>query len=229
MGTYNEKGGFSSMKINTKMSIYCTLALAMIVITTFAAIAQAPDPKEETVYVVLQPDGNVKDLYVVNAFELTAPGMITDYGTFSEVRNMSTKDEIRYEDGKVSVTAPAGRFYYQGNMVSKEIPWIITIRYFLDQKEIHPDQLAGKSGAWEVSIDVKQNPASNRIYFENYTLQISMALHSEKFSGITADEASITNAGKQKNITFTLLPKKEKHLSVKANVSDFESTVSICH
>lgn len=86
------------------LSMAMTLSAAMPV-----AAAEANTPKEEVVYVNLDADGSVKEINVVNIFNLDDDGQIVDYGNYREVRNMNTTDEIRQDKETVKINASAGK------------------------------------------------------------------------------------------------------------------------
>ena len=83
--------------------------------------------KDENVYVTLMEDGTVSDVYVVNEFTSTSDSEVTDYGKYSSVKNLTTDSEITQNGDQVSVDVTKGKFYYQGNLETKDIPWNISI------------------------------------------------------------------------------------------------------
>ncbi|HOJ81013.1 MAG TPA: hypothetical protein PK767_00205 [Clostridiales bacterium] len=182
------------------------------------AVRDAPSYKEEAVYGILDHDGSVKDLYVVNIFN---GGAITDYGDYSEVRNLTTSENLVQDGDKITIDTAADKFYYQGTLKEKELPWDISITYYLDDKQMPADDLAGKSGRLKIAVSVKRNEKANGIFFHNYALQVALTLDSELCSDIAADDAVIAEAGGKKQITWTVLPGKGADLSVSANVHDF--------
>lgn len=211
------------MKHLSKRVFAGSLAAVMVCSMPAAVYANAAEvKKDENIYAVLNYDGQVDHLYAVNAFDMEEEGIITDYGDYDTVRNMTSTEEPEYQEGKVTVNAPQGRFYYQGNPLSKDLPWDIQIGYSFDGKSISPEELVGKSGAVEITILIGKNETIDTTYFDNFSLQISCGLDGDKFSQISAEGATIANAGNDKSLTFTHLPGKEKTYVIKANVTDFE-------
>jgi X-X-X-Leu-X-X-Gly heptad repeat protein len=211
------------MKKIYKKAVVGILSTAMVMsIETTALAAATSTIKEENIYAILQNNGEVASIYTVNSFELQEPGQIFDYGNYDTVRNMTTTEELSYNNGVVTVNAPKGRFYYQGNPLSKELPWDIQIEYRLDSKKIEPTDLLGKSGKVAIEIHVGKNSQVKEEFFENYSLQISLSLEDDKFSQITAEGATLANAGNNKSITFTHLPGSEKSYIINADVTNFE-------
>lgn len=179
-------------------------------------------PKEEVVYAKLSAAGKIENIYVVNSFENPANTTIIDYGRYKKIRNMSTTDEITIDGDRITAPGRDGKFFYEGVLSKAELPWRFTIRYYLNDRQIAPDQLAGRDGALRISIKTQKNRSGNSTYFKNFTLQIGLNLDSTKCSNIIARDATIANAGKDKQILFTIMPNQEKDLWVSADVTDFE-------
>lgn len=178
-----------------------------------------PSQKEEVVYGILNPDGSVDNLYAVNIF---SSGEITDFGNYSKILNLSTSENINRDSDKITVNTSADKLYYQGTLVSKELPWNISVYYFLDGKEIAAPDLAGKSGALEITVSVTENGRVNRTFFSNFALQITLALDTKLCIDIKADSATIVEAGGSKQLVYTVLPGKTASVSVTADIHDFE-------
>lgn len=184
---------------------------------TFAA--GTPTQKEEVVYGILGADGNIQSIYVVNSFK--GNGMITDYGNYSEVSNMTSSEKLVQNGDMITVSTVADQFYYQGTLQTKALPWSIDIRYKLDGKEFSASELAGKNGALEIAIEITQNKAINPVFYDNYMLQVSLMLNTEKCSDIVSPNATLASAGKDKVIAHAVLPGKDANITVTSNVHDF--------
>ena len=178
--------------------------------------------KEEVLYGLLDAAGAVQTVYAVNALEVTEAGTVTDFGAYDTVKNLTDTGEIVNENGAVTMQADKGRFYYQGTLQTKQLPWTIHIAYALDGQAIAPDELAGQSGDLVISIQTARNQAANAVFYENYLLQISLTLATDTCSQITAPGATVASAGADKMVTFTVLPGTNGDLSVLAKVDDFE-------
>lgn len=196
------------------------LVLALLLTSGFSAsAADLSSPKEEVVYGLLNADGSVNNLYVVNIFN---GGAITDFGNYSDIRNMSTSENLNQSGDQITINTTANKFYYQGTLDEKKLPWDIGITYSLDGKEISVTELAGKSGNLKIAISVKQNTEINRTFYENYALQIALSLDSKRSSHIVAENATIAEAGSKKQLSYTVLPGKGGDFTVMADVQDFE-------
>lgn len=178
--------------------------------------------KDEVVYATLDPSGDIEEVYVVNTLDVAESGEIVDFGEYHSVKNLTDLSELILEDQGVRMTAPEGKFYYQGNMkADTKLPWNITVSYLLDGEKINPTELAGKMGHVEIKIQSSANKNVDGVFYENYILQISLQLPN-KYENINAFDGMVANAGKNKQITYTVMPGEEVVHRVTADVVDFE-------
>lgn len=182
--------------------------------------ALAP-PKDEVVYGKLLADGTVEQVYVVNAFTLPEKSLVLDQGNYSEVLNLSNTNPIDYKNGTIAVSAEQGRFYYQGNMRSKELPWLLNIKYSLDGQSIPASGLSGRAGAFEMRMIIDRNPKVDEVYFKNFVLQITMTVNAEKAINLLAEGATIANAGGDKVINWMVLPGQTAEYVFTADIKNF--------
>lgn len=175
--------------------------------------------KEEVVYINLNNNGSVNKVYAVNIFDNKN---IVDYGNYSEVRNMNTNDVLDYSDGKVIATNSSDKLYYEGVLENTEIPWNIDISYYLDGEEVSSEEIPGCSGSLEIKMSITSNEKCNSVFFENYALQGTILLDTQKCTNIEAEGATMANVGSQKQLSYMILPNKGKEITIKANVKDFE-------
>ena len=205
------------------LSLTLAAALAVTPITAWADTAQTNNvPKEEVIYVNLNSDGSVDQIYVVNQFQLTEETTVEDYGHYSSVRNLTTTDPITLEGDRITFQAPAGKFYYQGNLESKNIPWDISVTYALDGKPITGEELAGTNGHLEMTLSFAPAPGSDPIYSDHFALQVTVTMDSERCTGISAPNATLANVGSDKQMSYIILPGKSKSYTISADVTDFE-------
>ncbi|MGG1876736.1 hypothetical protein ABDI30_03995 [Paenibacillus cisolokensis] len=122
----------------------------------------------------------------------------------------------------VEAAAPKGKFSYQGNMNDAALPWIISVSYLLDGKKIAPENLAGAEGHVQIRIETSLNEEVDAVFFQNYLLQVSLSLDTKIFRNIQAPDGVIANAGKNQQVTFTVMPEKNANLLVEADAAGFE-------
>lgn len=206
--------------VKTTSAAVCAAMLANTGFTVLAADKMAV--KDENVYVDLNQDGSVAGIYVVNEYNRENAGSITDYGDYTSVKNLTTDEKIRMLGNKITVEAPKGKFYYQGNLAGDDMPWLIQITYLLDGKEISAEDLAGKNGSLELRIQIRENQNCSGVFFDNYLLQATVVLDTEKCTQIEAEGAAAGNVGKNRQLIYNIMAGSEKDISIKAQVADFE-------
>ncbi|MDN6195306.1 MAG: hypothetical protein L0I93_02285 [Atopostipes suicloacalis] len=209
------------MKTKLKKLINGVIVSLLFWMLPLTVLAQAnTNAKEEVIYGMLKGNGEVDEAYVVNIFD--GSGEIIDYGDYSTVKNMTSEEELVLNDDQITVNSQPDRLYYEGILKSNELPWNISIRYFMDGVEYSEEEIAGKSGALEIALDITENTKLDSFFFENYGLQATIILDTEKAKNILAEDATIANVGKNKQLTYTILPGKGANLLIEADVEDFE-------
>lgn len=213
--------------INKKIGRFLSMVTAMaLLFSTWmpvsASAAEPNTPKEEVVYINLNTDGTVREINVVNIFDLDENGTIIDYGKYQSLRNMTTTDTINYSDGTVTIDAAAGKLYYEGKLEGNVMPWNISIHYYMDGTEYTGEEIAGMSGAFKMTIDITENASCTGNFFDGYALQASVSLDTEQCKNISAPDATIANVGSDKQLTYTILPGKGAEIEITADVVNFE-------
>ena len=217
------------MKI-LKRVLPMTLASLLVLNSAIPAFAAdtsgvAPSEKEEVIYITLDASGTLKNTYVVNSF---SGGSITDYGNYASVKMLNTSDPIEQNGDTITFSTSASKAYYQGELTDAEIPWNISLRYYLDGVEYSAAEIAGKSGELEIRFQITENTACSDTFFDDYALQASFTLDTERCNNISAPDATIANVGSDKQLTYTVLPGEGIDTTITADVADFEmSAVSI--
>ena len=99
-------------KIKKLTALLLAVLLTVSALPFSASAAAENTPKEEVVYINLNTDGSVKEIVVVNIFDLDEDGQIIDYGKYENLKNMTTTDKISYDNDTVSINAKAGKLDY---------------------------------------------------------------------------------------------------------------------
>lgn len=209
------------MKRTMKKLVNTSLVGLLVLGTPITALARKQTAmKEEVVYGMLQGNGSVKEAYVVNIFD--EPGKIIDYGNYREVKNMTSEDEVQLNGNQVNVDNTEEALYYEGILNSNELPWDITLQYFIDGTEYSAEEVAGKSGTLEIKMDIEENPAVDSFFYDNYGVQATVVLDTKIAKNIQAEDATIANVGRNKQLSYTILPGNGADISIQADVEDFE-------
>ena len=132
----------SHFNLRKSISVFLASALLVSALPVSASALEANTEKEEVVYVNLGNDGSVREINVVNILGGNAEGVITDYGKYLDVRNMTTTDTIDLSGDAIKINSSAEKLYYEGKLESTLMPWDIQIRYFLDGREYSAEDKA---------------------------------------------------------------------------------------
>ena len=200
---------------------------------SIASIAEGETPavKNETVYVLLNHQGEVTDQRIVNRiYDKADPdaGFIADYGNYLFFENMTAADTPLVEENRL--LWPAGALngedlYYEGK-VDKALPLEIEILYYLDGEEVSPEYLAGKSGKLELVFNftnrlsydeplVYKDYAGNPVSQDdrNYVpllIQGTIEVDLQKFSEIDPGAGLTLVMGQTASINFMAFPYPEE-------------------
>lgn len=212
-----------------KQNIFTTICCFLLLLLTPTSILAATDTdgqfstKDEVIYGNLNYEGQVTNMYVVNSFFISKYGTINDYGSYAHIKNLTNLTDIEQQNTDiVQFHTEEDQFFYQGELEDKPLPWDISINYLLDGKEVDPNNLAGKSGDFEIHITTDINDDVDPLFFEHYLLQISLTLDPQIFSNIHAPKGTEVNEGNNKQINFSVLPGQKEVLITSARVNELE-------
>ncbi len=212
-------------KKTKKIFVFCLTISLILSLTLSPVLSESLGEKEEVVYGILDFDGGVESLYVVNRFSngslQETGGAIVDYGSYTEIRNMTSSEEIQVDGDEITINTSAEQFFYQGSLTATDLPWNISISYTLDGKDIDPLDLAGERGNFEVLINITENSTVNSAFFDNYLLQVSITLDTENFTAIESPNGVLASAGRNRIINHTVMPGEGSSIVVTGSAEEF--------
>ena len=191
------------MKNNKILKGLLAVTIAMYPLTTFAAT------KKETVFTNLNTNGSVVDTTVTNYVCAITKEQYEDDTRLSEIVNLNGNETFTQDGTKITWKANGNDIYYQGN-TNEEQPINVSIKYYLDGKEMNAEDIKGKSGKVTIKINM-ENKMKNRVkvngkYETLYTPFVVMAgtiINSEDNKDITATNGRVVNTG-NKNIVASI-------------------------
>lgn len=162
------------------------------------AASSQPKGKEETVYVLTDAQGNNPSIIVSNWLKNPeGADTLKDVSDLTDIENL--KADFTYtEDGDNKVWNAGGKdVYYSGNS-DKEAPVDVTLKYTLDDQEITPEELAGKSGKVTITFTYtdKQTATigSQKLYVPFAAVSATL-LDNSKFTNIEVTNGKVINDG----------------------------------
>lgn len=179
--------------------------------------------KREVVYAILDGEGALEKVIVVNHFELDEAGPIEDYGDYQQVERLVGEETLHFDGQKLTAKLPAGPWYYRGDLGADErFPWRFDLGYELDGEPIHFDDLAGVTGQLRLHIRVAPAPMADPKIVDAFLLQLLVSLPSEKVRSLQVDTGTVVEAGKYKQVQWMVLPGRTAKFALEAAVENFE-------
>ena len=192
-----------------KRSLTTSLAVGMSVMMGAVPVYAAGSTdtqdvyKEETVYVNADATGNSDEVTVSDWLKNSGSvsGNLTDESILKEIKNVKG-DETFMENGDQLTWNTAGEdIYYQGT-TDKELPVSVKLTYFLDGKEVKPDELKGKSGHLKIQVQYTNNEkktvtvdGKEEEVYTPFIMMTGMILPNETFSNVTIDNGKVISDG----------------------------------
>lgn len=192
-----------------KRSLTTSLAVGMSVMMGAVPVYAAGSTdtqdvyKEETVYVNADATGNSDEVTVSDWLKNSGSvsGNLTDESILKEIKNVKG-DETFTENGDQLTWNTAGEdIYYQGT-TDKELPVSVKLTYFLDGKEVKPDELKGKNGHLKIQVQYTNNEkktvtvdGKEEEVYTPFVMMTGMILPNETFSNVTIDNGKVISDG----------------------------------
>lgn len=204
-----------------KKKFISAMLLSFILLGNVAA--HAASAKDETVYVSINGDGSPASIKIVNhVYGLDGASEFVDYGNYAHIKNLTSAvtpevkgDEIKWNLNELKQK----EFYYEGS-IEKELPIKVEIKYFLDDKEVKAEELAGKTGKLKIAFKIKfnkDNPEATKLM-----AQIQAAANLDVFTNINTEDGNKVVVGKTANINFVALPPKDAEFTLEMEGKDIE-------
>lgn len=169
--------------------------------------------KTETVYVNLKANGDFSKVSVSDWLHTDKNEVyVDDMSDLENITNVKSKVTPVTDGEKLRWNMPDTDLYYSGT-TDRELPISVQLKYYLDGKEIKPEDLAGKSG--EVKIDIKMinnaskdgfvNGKKHKVYLPMLVVG-GMILPEGTFSGVTVENGQSIGDGSKEIVVFTGMP-----------------------
>ena len=150
--------------------------------------------KEETVYIISDANGTVQDT-IVDEWLKNPEGKdeLTDVSRLSDIENVKGDESFTQDGTKLTWAANGADIFYEGHS-DEAAPVSVKVTYYLDDKEISPEELAGKSGHVKIRYEY-DNTAKNGDVYTPFVMATGMSLDMENFANVTGTNAKIISDG----------------------------------
>lgn len=178
--------------------------------------AQTGD-KSETVYAVMDADGNTTDVSVSEWLKNEGKSNnLSDYSNLKNIKNTSG-DEKMSRDGNKLVWAANGKDIHYTGDYDGELPVNVKVSYYLNGTKVSADEIAGKKGNVKIRFDydindsVKENGYS---LTRPYAIVSAVVLSNDNFTNITVNNGKAVNDGNSTAVVGIALPGMSDNLQI---------------
>ena len=186
--------------------------------------------KTETVYVDANADGSAKKITVKDWLRRNGDGEIMDFSNLKDIKNTEGDEEYTQNaDGTITWEDKGEDISYEGTS-NQQLPVTTKVTYYLDGKEIKPEDLAGKSGKVKIRFDYTNNE-SRTVNIDGKDLEVKvpflaasmLMLPGDKFKNVKVSGGKVMADQDQSIVIGTAFPGLADSLELK----DYEATKDI--
>lgn len=172
------------------------------------------DSKDETVYVFCDATGKTKKTLVSEELHnASGADEIVDETQLKDIVNLTGDEEyVKNSDGSITWKANGADITYQGTTDAKA-PVDMKVTYYLDGKEIKPEDLAGKSGKVKIRFDYTNNVkdtitvnGTKKTTAVPFTVITGMDLDKEKFTNVQVENGTVTEGANGNMVIGLTMP-----------------------
>lgn len=179
--------------------------------------------KEETVYVIADNTGVAQNIIVSDhLLNNDNKKTIEDVSSLTDITNVKGDETFTQEGKRVVWQADGNDIYYQGT-TEGETPVTQKITYYLDGKEIEPEELAGKSGKVTIRFDYTNHEKVGDVYVP--FMAISGMILDDSFSNVEVTNGKVIADGNRDMVIGYALPGLKDSLDV--SDKDFDGDITI--
>ena len=182
---------------------------------------------DEAYYAMTDYYGNLTDGSVVKSYTTNGAASLTDYGDYDEIVNLTNGLAPKTVGGRSVFTFDESsipdHFYFEGKTAKpfEQLPWTLAVHYTLNGVAMKAEELAGKTGVVEISIDAIPNEQASEYARYNYTLEAMAVFNQDDILSLEAPGAQVQLVGNLRAVLFIGLPGEECHFTIRVGSNDF--------
>lgn len=178
--------------------------------------------KEETVYAILDADGNPVET-IVSTWLKNPQGAaeVADKTSLTDVRAVKgTAEYTKDGEGGIVWTTDGSDIYYQGKS-DKEFPVDVHISYELDGRKVLANELDGANGHLKITFSYENKTAKEVVVhgetctiYQPFLMLSGLMLDNEKASNVTVEGGSAVNNGDNTMVFGIAMPGLKESLGI---------------
>ncbi|WP_416334745.1 hypothetical protein ACKRLN_07445 [Anaerococcus sp. DFU013_CI05] len=193
------------------VKVLAAVTVSSVLGANISYAATEPVRKSETIYVTKE-DNKIVDETASIWLNGDENIKTKDKTNLKDIKNLETDEAIDANNGYIDWKTEEKDIYYQGK-TNGELPIDVSVKYFLDGKEVKASELEGKSGHLKIVAEsTNKKSTSAKIdgketnIFSPYAVATAMIFDGDKVSNITSDSGKIVKDGKNQVVTGLLTP-----------------------
>lgn len=170
--------------------------LALLTLMLLPLNAQALT-KNETIYTNLSSNGNPYNISVTNQLINTNTKTIEDETTLKNIMNISGDETFKQNNNKLIWNTKNKDIFYEGK-TDKELPLDISIKYYLNDKEVDPKKIVGKKGSIKIEYEFKNketHKVNGNTLYTPFVITLGTVLDSTKITNVNVTNGKVINNG----------------------------------
>lgn len=193
------------------------VAVSMSCAPVLASVQSGIAAKEETVYVITDSSGKETEKIVSDhLINHNKDTVIRDKTDLSNIENVKGEEKFSLKGDSLEWKAEGNDIYYQGT-TSKTSPVTMSVKYYLDGKEISGSKLQGKSGKVRIEIHYSNNAVSGGVRVP-FVVMTGMMADNDTFSNITIDNGKVLDNGNSTIIVGMAVPGLKDSLGIASDL-----------
>lgn len=222
-------------KLRIKKFFVNTFCFILIFIMIFCSVySDNTIKKDESVYVTLDHTGSPKDIIISDWIQCSnIKGPINDYSILENIVNIKGYEAPTIKGDMLVWNGSGSDIFYQGT-VKKQMPVHIIIKYYMNGKQIKPEELSGKSGSFKMTLRI-ENKQKQKISIkgkvrEIYTPFIAATIISlpiKNFSDIKVNSGEVISDANNQVITFISLPGLKESVGIDNDLLNIEDQLEV--
>ncbi len=226
------------------VSFLLLFSSSLTAISFSAALPVKPEKvvDDETVYAIYDASGKWEKTIVIDWLRIVANGkvIIEDVFKGTKAENLKGSEKPVIKNGFIRWTLNVNGerdFYYRID-TRREPPLSVEVKYFIDGKEVDPEELAGKSGKLKIVVKVKNKlrkivpvpytNADGRVVerkeeiFVPLLTTVNLSFLSSRFDNIKTEGGLLNVSGEKTSIMWMLFPQGEEEAIIEMDGKNIE-------
>ena len=168
--------------------------------------------KDETVYVVADAAGNKQEVIVSEWLKNNEKkDVLEDVSDLEDIENVKGDETFTKDGNSITWNAKGNPIYYRGK-TDKELPVGVKITYYLDGKEVSPEEIAGKKGSVKIRFDYINNSKQGDVYTP-FIMGTGFYLDNTRFSNVSVTNGKYVSDGNKSVVIGYGMPGLDKSLN----------------